>query len=67
MRRPDQSGSPSSTTPLGAAVMTRLDILAGCTDEPGMLTRLFLSPAHAAATRQVGAWMGEAGMRVTID
>ncbi|HEV7439091.1 MAG TPA: allantoate amidohydrolase [Methylobacterium sp.] len=67
MRRPDQSASPSSTTPLGAAVMTRLDILAGCTDEPGMLTRLFLSPAHAAATRQVGAWMGEAGMRVTID
>ncbi|KAB1080722.1 allantoate amidohydrolase [Methylobacterium soli] len=67
MRRPDHAASATSGTRLGTAVMARLDILAGLTDEPGLLTRLFLSPAHAAAARQVGAWMEEAGMRVTFD
>ena len=67
MRRPDHAASATSGTRLGTVVMARLDVLAGLTDEPGLLTRLFLSPAHAAAARQVGAWMEEAGMRVTID
>ncbi|KAB1072402.1 allantoate amidohydrolase [Methylobacterium planeticum] len=65
MRSPDPS--PSVAPSLGTAVMGRLDIVAGLTDEPGALTRLFLSPAHKAAARQVGAWMEAAGMRVALD
>ena len=39
----------------------------GFSDEPGALTRLYLSPAHKAATRQVAAWMEEAGMAARLD
>src|SRR4051794_3940201 len=51
----------------GEALLARLDDLARFTDEPGALTRLYLSPAHKAATRQVVAWMEEAGMTAGID
>ena len=47
-------------------LMARLDSLAGCTDGPG-LTRLYLSPAHAAAIRLVSGWMREAGLAVRQD
>ncbi|WP_418158363.1 allantoate amidohydrolase [Benzoatithermus flavus] len=47
--------------------MDRLDTLAGFTDEPGRLTRLYLSPAHKAAALQVRQWMAEAGMAAAID
>src|SRR5215207_7688901 len=51
----------------GPAVMARLDALARFTDEPGRLTRLYLSPAHAGAAAQVLAWMREAGMEARLD
>ena len=51
----------------GEALMARLDDLARFTDQPGALTRLYLSPAHKAATRQVAAWMEEAGMAAEVD
>ena len=51
----------------GANVMARLDALASCTDEPGRLTRLYLSPAHVEAASVVRGWMREAGMAVEID
>jgi allantoate deiminase len=51
----------------GEALLARLDDLARFTDEPGALTRLYLSPAHKAATRQVAAWMEEAGMAAAVD
>ncbi len=38
-----------------------------CTDEPGHLTRLYLSPAHAAAAKRVQAWMRETGMQAELD
>ena len=47
-------------------MMARLDSLAGCTDGPG-LTRLYLSPAHAAAVRMVSGWMRDAGLAVRLD
>ncbi len=47
-------------------LMARLDSLAGCTDGPG-LTRLYLSPAHAAAIRLVSGWMRDAGLAVRQD
>lgn len=52
---------------VGAALMARLDELAQCTDEPGRLTRLFLSPAHRRAAALVESWMREAGMSARLD
>jgi hydantoinase/carbamoylase family amidase len=52
---------------IGAALMRRLDALAQLTDEPGRLTRLFLSPAHRRAVDLVSGWMAEAGMSVWLD
>lgn len=51
----------------GARVMARLDELAGFTAEPGRLTRLYLTPEHAAAAERVRVWMEEAGMSARID
>ena len=51
----------------GMAIATRLDALAAVTDEPGVLTRLYLGPAHRRAVDLVAGWMAEAGMRVALD
>jgi allantoate deiminase len=51
----------------GAEVMARLDALAGFTETPGRLTRLYLTPEHKAAALQVRAWMEEAGMMAHTD
>ncbi len=56
-----------SSADLGAAVLARLDELAAITDEPGKITRLYLSKAHARAAKLVEGWMREAGMSVTVD
>jgi allantoate deiminase len=48
-------------------LMYRLDQLATATDEPGALTRLFLSPAHAQAAAMVRDWMTQAGLTTEID
>jgi len=45
----------------------RLDELGRVTDEPGRLTRTFLSPAMRRANELVGAWMKEAGLAVRED
>jgi len=52
---------------LGEPVMARLESLAGFTEVPGELTRLYLSPAHKSAALQVEQWMIGAGMEVAID
>src|SRR5688572_22231079 len=41
--------------------------LARITDEPGKLTRTFLSPAMREANECVGEWMKEAGLTVRED
>ncbi len=41
--------------------------LGGVTDEPGRLTRTFLSPAMERANLVVGGWMREAGLTVRED
>jgi allantoate deiminase len=45
----------------------RLRELAAITDEPGRLTRTFLSPAMARANRRVAQWMRAAGLAVRVD
>jgi hydantoinase/carbamoylase family amidase len=52
---------------LGAALMARLDDFAGFTDEPGVLTRFYLSGAHRRAADQLMRWMAEAGMAARLD
>jgi allantoate deiminase len=47
--------------------MERLDALARHSDEPGKLTRLYLSAAHKAAAEELAGWMREAGLTVSID
>ncbi|GAA5483885.1 M20 family metallo-hydrolase [Haloferula sargassicola] len=48
----------------GKRAVERLDLLGGISDEPGRLTRTFLSPASCIAGEQVMAWMRELGMAV---
>ncbi|PPD16326.1 MAG: allantoate amidohydrolase [Methylobacterium sp.] len=56
-----------SPTDLGAAVLARLDELAAISDEPGKITRLYLSKSHRRAATLVEGWMRDAGMSVTLD
>lgn len=57
----------SPTTQLGQAVMDRLAELASFSEDPGLLTRRYLTPAHKDAAVKVKAWMAEAGMSAAID
>lgn len=47
--------------------MARCDALAACSELPGGLTRIFLSPEQRAANELVLGWMREAGMRARLD
>src|SRR4029078_4700187 len=51
----------------GEAISNRLAELAALSDEPGHLTRLYLSPAHRRAVDLVSYWMRDAGMSVRLD
>lgn len=56
--------------PLNSAarlLVRRLDELGQVTDEPGQLTRTFLSPAMRRANALVAGWMREAGLVVRED
>ncbi|PRH88454.1 allantoate amidohydrolase [Labrys okinawensis] len=57
----------TSATSGGARAMARLDELAACSAEEGALTRLYLTPEHAAAIALVKGWMEEAGMSTELD
>lgn len=55
------------TQQLGERITARLDELAAVTDEPGRITRLYLSPAHRRAADLVSQWMRDLGLDVTED
>ncbi len=48
-------------------IIRRCRVLADCTEEPGRITRRFLSPPMREVHRLVRGWMEAAGMRVWID
>lgn len=52
---------------MGDNIVRRLDALAACTDVPGQITRLYLSPSHAKSIELVRGWMAAAGLDVTVD
>ena len=54
-------------TSFGPALMERLEAFAGFSEDPGALTRLFLSPQHRAAADRLLDWMREAGMTARLD
>ena len=47
--------------------MERAELLARCSDEPGRITRLYGTPAHASASDALAGWMRAAGMSVERD
>ncbi|NSX03710.1 allantoate amidohydrolase [Cupriavidus gilardii] len=56
-----------SGTEVGARIMAWADALAVHTEQPGMLTRTYLTDAHHGAAAQLAAWMEAAGMTVRRD
>jgi allantoate deiminase len=61
-------GMTRTTLQSGAVRLARmLDGLGRITDDPGRLTRTFLSPAMRRANRCVAQWMREAGLAVRED
>ena len=50
-----------------ARIQNRIDSLASITDESGMITRTFLSPAMQKANQVVAEWMQEAGLAAAED
>ncbi len=53
--------------PSGARIWDRCEALARCSEEPGALTRVFLSDEQRAANNLVLVWMREAGMSARLD
>ena len=58
---------PTAASPAARLLNDRLAELGRVTDEPGRLTRTFLSPAMERANLVVGGWMREAGLTVRED
>ena len=48
-------------------LLSRAGALARHSDSPDHYTRLYLTPAHRAAARQLAGWMAEAGLSVRVD
>ncbi len=63
----DPSLPPSDVETLGARAQRLISALGAISDEPGRLTRLYLSPAHRRAADLVADWMRTAGLAVTVD
>lgn len=54
-------------TSLGSAIMRQADELAAISEEPGLLTRTFLTAQHKLAGETVIGWMRDAGMTAAFD
>jgi allantoate deiminase len=53
--------------PLAQKTLDRINQLAQLTDQPGSISRTFLSPAMKQANARVGGWMRELGCEVSED
>jgi allantoate deiminase len=52
---------------LADSVLARCDVLAGCSEEPGRLTRRFLTPPFRQVHDHLSRWMAAAGLHVRLD
>ena len=53
--------------PHARRVLARCDVLAGCTETPGAITRGFPSGAMTRAQELLRGWMAEAGLETRVD
>ena len=51
----------------GPDILARCDALAAISEDPGRLTRTYLTPQHRAAGETIAGWMREAGMEARFD
>jgi allantoate deiminase/N-carbamoyl-L-amino-acid hydrolase len=51
----------------GARILEQAELLASITEEPGRITRSYLTPQHRAAGERIAGWMREAGMEAEFD
>src|SRR5512141_2067957 len=51
----------------GTTILEQADILASITEEPGRITRMYLTPQHRATGERILGWMHEAGMTAGFD
>jgi len=56
-----------ATAVSGARILAHIDALARLSEQPGALTRVFLSPEHHAVNALALEWMREAGMTARVD
>ena len=52
---------------LGDEIVGRINRLAGISETPDNLTRIFLTPEHRAAAELIMGWMADAGMKAHLD
>ena len=52
---------------LGREIVGRIDALAAISEQPGHLTRIFLTREHRVAADLILGWMREAGMSAHLD
>src|SRR5690606_30150814 len=48
-------------------ILARADQLAAISEEPGRITRRYLTPQHRQAGELIAGWMREAGMEASFD
>lgn len=48
-------------------IMSRINALAALTDQPGIISRVFGTPAFVAATKLLVQWFNEAGLKTRVD
>src|SRR5207244_8010049 len=57
----------AAPTPSASRILERCEALARCSEQPGGLTRVYLSPEQRAANALVLEWMRDAGMQMRLD
>ena len=57
----------ATPTPSASRILGRCEALARCSEQPGGLTRVYLSPEQRAANTLVLEWMRDAGMQMRLD
>lgn len=51
----------------GTTILRQADVLAAITEEPGRITRTYLTPQHREAGELIAGWMRDAGMEAGFD
>ncbi|MEN0111179.1 MAG: allantoate amidohydrolase [Planctomycetota bacterium] len=64
---PSSLSPPNELDRLAHAVMGRCDAIAECTEEPGRITRRYLSAPMRTVHERIGGWMQAAGLATRVD